>query len=177
MKMHKNTHKTNRNSDTAVPKDFTLALALADAVPVLEFSAGMLLIARKFKSKLFLLGAAMSTAAGCGKVLWKLIIACKKKNIVFLNRQFRYLMSGGFLTMLLSVIVRRDSFSPEELKKKVLQLPAAAFFAAGTGGFAAMIGMAKKLDKENAKHNWIEQSTNIFSQTMILLGICTSFGK
>ena len=49
MKMHKNIHKTNRNSDTAVPKDFTLALALADAVPVLEFSAGMLLIARRFR--------------------------------------------------------------------------------------------------------------------------------
>lgn len=40
-----------------VPKDFTLTLALIDAIPVLFFAAGMVRISLLYSSKLFLAGA------------------------------------------------------------------------------------------------------------------------
>ena len=56
------------------PQDFTPALAAMDALPVLCFGAGMVLAARTLGSVLFALGAAVITLAGCGKVLWKLLL-------------------------------------------------------------------------------------------------------
>lgn len=60
----------NRNF---IPEDFTLSLALVDALPVLFFSCSMVLIAGRFASILFCLGAAVIVLASCGKVLWKLL--------------------------------------------------------------------------------------------------------
>ena len=63
------------------PQDFTPALAAMDALPVLCFGAGMVLAART-------LGAAVITLAGCGKVLWKLLLAVQKRDVPWLNRWF-----------------------------------------------------------------------------------------
>ena len=42
-----------------VPEDFTLSLALVDALPVLFFGASMILIGIMFASSLFILGAVL----------------------------------------------------------------------------------------------------------------------
>ena len=47
---------------------FTIGLALVDAVPVLSFGISMVIIASKFGSPLFMVGAALSVLAGCCKV-------------------------------------------------------------------------------------------------------------
>ena len=49
---------------------FTLALALVDAIPVLSFGIAMVIIAARFQSMLFMLGASLSVIAGCCKVAW-----------------------------------------------------------------------------------------------------------
>ncbi len=72
-----------RNS---VPEDFTLSLALVDALPVLFFACSMVLIAGRFASILFCLGAAVIVLASCGKVLWKLLLSLRKQNVPWLNR-------------------------------------------------------------------------------------------
>ena len=66
----------------SIPEGFTLKLALVDAIPVVEFSVSMMAIASKFKSALFALGACCSTLAGCGKVLWKILLAVKKEECI-----------------------------------------------------------------------------------------------
>ena len=156
------------------PDNFTLQLALVDAIPVLEFGAGMLAIASKFKSALFAAGACCSTLAGCGKVLWKIILAVKKRNVLWLNRQFRYLMSSGFVLMLLSLIANRKRIHPGRILKRILHFPAAVFFGLSACGMCAMGIMGVKLDKNRARDNWIEQITNLIAQGLLLIGICVS---
>ncbi len=53
---------------------FTVALALVNAIPVLLFGSSMILVASRFGHPLFIIGAALSTLAGCCKVAWKLIL-------------------------------------------------------------------------------------------------------
>ena len=44
---------------------FTLALALVDAVPVLSFGISMVIIASRFDSSLFMIGAILAVLGGC----------------------------------------------------------------------------------------------------------------
>ena len=44
---------------------FTVALALVDAIPVLRFGISMVIIASRFDSPLFMIGAFLSVLAGC----------------------------------------------------------------------------------------------------------------
>ena len=44
---------------------FTLGLALVDAIPVLAFAGSMAIVAARFDSPLFMLGAGLSILAGC----------------------------------------------------------------------------------------------------------------
>ena len=60
---------------------FTLALALVDAIPVLSFGISMVIIASRFHSPVFMIGAGLSVLAGCCKVAWKLILGISKKDI------------------------------------------------------------------------------------------------
>ena len=64
---------------------FTLALALGDAIPVLSFGISMVIIASRFQSPLFMVGAALSVLGGCCKVAWKLILGIWKKDVRWLN--------------------------------------------------------------------------------------------
>ena len=154
-----------------IPEGFTLGLAIVDAVPVAEFGVSMIAVASKFKSALFAAGACLSALAGCGKVLWKILLAVKKKNVTWLNKQFRYLMGGGFILMCASLIKERKRICLKDIAKRVFRFPAALFFGAGAAGMCAMAVMGAKLDKNNAKHNWAEQITNLISQGLIMIGI------
>ena len=157
--------------DNEVPEGFTLGLALVDAVPVIVFSLSVMVIALRFRKALFVIGALCSIFAGCGKVVWKLILACRKKNIVWLNKQFRYMMCIGFLLMFLSVIVSWGSIQFTAILRRILSFPTVLFFILGIAGMATMAVMARKLDPTIAENNWKEQITNIIAQIMFLIGI------
>ena len=158
----------------SIPEGFTLGLALVDAIPVVEFSVSMIAIASKFKSVLFAFGACCSALAGCGKVLWKILLAVKKRNVSFLNQQFRYLMSSGFVLMITSLFVDRKKIHVGSIVRRITKFPAVVFYSLGAAGLCAMGVMGAKLDRNQARHNWIEQITNPISQGMIMIGILIS---
>ena len=157
--------------ENEIPEGFTLRLAIVDAVPVLEFGVAMLVLATKFHSGLFAFGAICCFLAGSGKVIWKILLATKKKNILWLNKQFRYVMSTGFALMLIALIFNRKSLSFKAIFAAVTGFPACIFFLVGIAGMCVMGVFGAKLDNSVVANNWKEQIVNLIAQGMILIGI------
>lgn len=158
-----------------VPEDFTLSLALVDALPVLFFGGSMILIALLFKSRLFLLGALLCFWAGAAKVLWKIIVVKKKKNSWWLFLQMRIVMPLGFALMLLSVILNRKTIRFAAVLAALTSFPSVIFFALGLVGMVLMGVFASRLDSSDLRSNWIEQLTNTAAQAAIFIGILLLF--
>lgn len=149
-----------------------MGLAIFDLCPVVLFGITCILIGRTFGSILFVTGAILSLAGGLCKVLWKILLAAAKKDVHFLNRPlFIVLMPAGFLLMLLSIILAAGRISWGSLARGILSMPSLIFFLLGILGLAAMTVFFKKHDKTDVRNNWVEQTTNTFAQTMILLGV------
>ena len=72
--------------------DYTVWLALFDAVPVILFMLSGLVIYSMFGSRLFMAGVLLSFAGGMCKVIWKLIAAVKKRNYALLTFLFHLLL-------------------------------------------------------------------------------------
>lgn len=150
---------------------FTLALALVDALPVLFFGTSCILIGLLFRSGLFIVGAALTFLGGLGKVLWKVFLGTVKRDVAFLNKQFRYTMGLGFLLILLSLVLGFRRISLSAILAAVTGIPQLIFFICGICGMITMGILASKLDSSKAKSNWIEQCVNTFAQGCILIGI------
>ncbi|MBR2780582.1 MAG: hypothetical protein IKD81_04105 [Eubacteriaceae bacterium] len=150
---------------------FSLALALTDALPVILFSASIVLITLKYKSALFIIGAVLCASAGLGKVAWKMILALGGPDVKFLAKQFRFLMPSGFLLMIVSVILDRRAIDFFAVGRSVMSFPAAFFFGAWVLLIFYMIWLAKHMDQNDAKVNWKEQFVNSAAQLAFLLGI------
>lgn len=177
--MSKNKNETknrNKSTDSAVNntvkyQNFTLSLALFDAVPVIFFCIGMLLIAARFQNVFFLVGVILCTCAGCGKVLWKILVASTGKDIWILNRQLRVLMPIGFLLVIIGLITGRSQINFTELLSQITAFPTCLFFAITVIGMVCMSVFAVKLDGTKSRSNWIEQITNAIAQGCFLLGV------
>ena len=154
-----------------LPEDFTLLLALTDSLPVIFFGASMLLIGRKFSSLLFIVGALLCLIGGTGKVLWKIIVVLKKKNIWPLFIQMRILMPAGFLLMLTSLFANADKVSFQSICQAVTSFPSVIFFVAGLLGIVLMSVFAIILDSADSRANWIEQLTNGVAQAAFFIGL------
>ena len=129
-----NTEPKPKITKDTVPEDFTLLLALTDSLPVIFFGASMLLIGRRFSSLLFMAGALLCLIGGAGKVLWKIIVVLRKKNIWPLFIQMRILMPAGFLLMLASLFTNADKMSFPGICQAVASFPSVIFFTAGLLG-------------------------------------------
>ena len=163
-------NKPKMTKDT-IPENFTLSLALVDALPVLFFGGSMILVGLLFESPLFLIGAALCFWAGAAKVLWKIIVVTKKKNIWWMFLQMRIIMPIGFALMILAVILNRSAINLPAVLAAVVSFPSVLFFAAGLIGMALMGVFAARLDSADARSNWIEQLTNAIAQAAIFTGI------
>ena len=152
-------------------RNFTLSLALFDALPVIFFCIGMLMIAAQFSNVYFLIGVILCTCSGCGKVLWKILISCTAKDIRILNRQLRVLMPMGFLLIITGLISGKSQIDLTTLFIQVISFPACIFFGVTVIGMICMSIFAVKLDGSKAKSNWIEQITNAVAQGCFLLGV------
>lgn len=157
-------------SDNHEHKGFTVSLALADALPVLFFGAAAVLLGLKLRSAVFFLGALVCLAAGAGKVLWKLLLACRQRDVPLLGAQLRYLMPAGFLLMLLGALTV-DRAVVRALLASAVRLPSALCFAGTVIGLAAMIVCARRFDRHDVRGNWIEQGVNAVAQGCALLGV------
>ena len=106
-----------------IQEGFTMGLALADALPVIFFAGSMFLIGQRFSSNLFMTGTLLCLIGGAGKVLWKLIVVLKRKNVWPLFVQMRFLMPLGFLLMICSLIANADRISFDGIIKACTGFP------------------------------------------------------
>jgi len=191
------TDETNKTENNQAQLEASFGMALVDALPVICFSISIAMIASMYDSAVFLIGALLCIIAGLGKVLWKLILAASHKDIQLLYRQFHYLMPGGFVLILLSLIISRPSLS--ELWKNISSFPCNILFLLAIVGFVVMgilgaaaeshamkncashNGMAyvldsqsesgQEMDSSSKRTNWIEQLVNLAAQLCILFGV------
>lgn len=151
---------------------FTLGLALVDAIPVLSFGISMVIIASRFDSPLFMVGAGLSVLAGCCKVAWKLILSIAKKDLRFLNKPFVPMQGAGFLLMLISFILGFGKINWAGVGAALISFPSLLFFIAWIGLMGFMGWFRKnKFKNDDAKSNWTAQIINAVGQTSLLLGI------
>ena len=151
---------------------FTIGLALVDAVPVLSFGISMVIIATRFRSPLFMIGAALSVLAGCCKVAWKLVLGVAKKDLRWLNKPFVPMQATGFLLMLISFILGFASINWAGTGAALISFPSILFFAAWIGLMGFMGWYRKnKFRNDDAHSNWTAQIINAVGQTCLLLGI------
>ena len=151
---------------------FTLALALADAVPVLCFAGAAALVAVRFAAPLFIAGAALSVLGGCCKVAWKLTLALRSRDLAWLNRPFVPLQAAGFLLMLLSLLLNLGRIPWSGVLGAVVSLPAGVFFLL----WIALLGFmgwyrARRFRKDDARTNWTAQVVNAAAQLCLLAGV------
>lgn len=151
---------------------FTLALALVDAIPVLSFGISMVIIASRFQSPLFMVGAALSVLGGCCKVAWKLVLGIAKKDLRWLNKPFVPMMATGFLLLVASVLLNITKINWAAVGASIVSIPSILFFIAWTGLMGFMGWFRKhKFSNDDAKANWTAQIINAIGQTCLLLGI------
>lgn len=168
----------NRNEH----EDFTVALALVDAIPVIFFSLSMIIIATALAGSgvafwIFLVGAVLIVLAGLCKVLWKLLLGLKAGDVKVLNKAFVPFMASGFMIALVGAIVGTftHAISWGGVIKALIGIPAIIFFILGLCGMGVMgyVKSAQSRDDFNkdAKKNWLAEFVNGFSQGMLFLGI------
>lgn len=151
---------------------FTLGLALVDAIPVLSFGISMVIIAGRFNSPLFMVGAALSVLAGCCKVAWKMVLGIAKKDLRWLNKPFVPMQATGFLLMLISVIFNFSKIDWAAVGAALISLPSLLFFIAWVTLMGFMGWFRKhKFRNDDARSNWTAQIINAIGQTCLLLGI------
>lgn len=151
---------------------FTLALALVDAIPVLSFGISMVILASRFDSPVFLVGASLSVLAGCCKVAWKLVLGIWKKDLKWLNKPFVPMQAGGFGLMLVSFVLGFGRIDWAGVLSAVTGFPSILFFACWIGLMAAMSWYRKhRFRRNDASSNWTAQIINGVGQTCLLLGI------
>ena len=151
---------------------FTVGLALVDAIPVLSFGISMVIIASRFDSPLFMIGAALSVLAGCCKVAWKMILGIAKKDLRWLNRPFVPMQVTGFLLMMISFVLSFRKIHWASIFGALLSFPSLLFFLLWIGlmGFMGWY-RKKKFINDDAHANWTAQIINAIGQTCLLLGI------
>lgn len=161
----------NSTENDNIPQGFTPGMALMDLLPVVFFYADAVILASRFRSILFLVGAILVILAGSLKVLWKFVLALAKKDITFLNRQMRYLMPAGFIVMAAALVIDHTKWSASDALHHILSFPSILFFLAAAAGLCLMVYFARHLNGRDAHSNWIEQGVNTLAQLFVFLGI------
>ena len=151
---------------------FTIGLALVDAIPVLSFGISMVIIASRFRSPLFMIGAVLSVLGGCCKVAWKLVLGITKKDLRWLNKPFVPMMASGFLLLLVSVLLNITKINWTGVGAAIIGMPSILFFITWIALMGVMGWYRKhKFSNDDAHSNWTAQIINAVGQTCLLLGI------
>ena len=153
-------------------KGFTIEMALVDAIPVLSFGISMVIIASRFDSPLFMIGAALSVLAGCCKVAWKLVLGIAKKDLRWLNKSFVPMQAAGFFLMIVSFAIGFGKIRWSAVGAAIIGVPSVLFFAAWLILMGVMGWYRKnRFSNDDAHSNWTAQIINAIGQTCLLLGI------
>ena len=165
-------NKINKNS---IPQDFTIKLALVDFMPVLFFALAAIMISLSINSIILSIGAIICFLSGLFKVIWKIIVAVKRKNIWPLFIQMRIFMPIGFLIMIIGFIVYCINNDSSIFFNSLLNPVTIIFLIIGFIGMILMIVFAVKLNSEDSKSNWIEQLVNGFSQLSFFIAFLLAY--
>ncbi len=161
----------NKITRDVVPENFSLALCIVDFVPVIFFGLCCIVVGSVIRSPLFILGAAVCLVSGAIKVVWKILVVVKKKNVWPLFIQMRIAMPVGFLIMIVSFIVGFGSVDFPSIFHAAILFPQIVFFIIGLTGMALMCSFVVLLDSSDLRANWIEQITNSLSQISFFIGL------
>ena len=112
----------------------------------------------------------MCLLAGGGKVLWKLILARKGRDVPWLGAQMRFLMPLGFALMTAGALLA-DRGTATALLRAAARLPSALCFGGTVLGLAAMVVCARKFDRHDVRGNWMEQLINAAAQACAMIGV------
>lgn len=164
--------KKTKVTKDMVPEGFTLGLALFDAIPVIAFGITLVTLSFLPRSYMMLFGAILVFFAGASKVIWKLIVVLKKKNIWFFFVQMRYLMPVGMIILIIGLILSMKNVDTLVLRYALMDHPfCGILIIIGIVGMILMGVFAFILDGSKAKANWIEQITNAVAQVCICIGV------
>ena len=164
--------KINKNT---IIEDFPLNLALVDLLPVIFFGLISVFLGLIFNSLIFIVGALITFTSGLLKVIWKIIVATKKKNIWFLFIQMRIIMPIGFLIMIVGFILYCLNNDITLFFNSLFNITSIIFLILGLIGLVAMIICSIKLDSSDLKSNWIEESINSVTQLFIFIAILVAY--
>lgn len=158
-----------------LPTDFNLKLALFDLLPVICFGVSLILISAMFDSCLFLLGSLLILIAGISKVLWKIIVVLKRKNIWFLFMQMRTIMPIGLVLIIASLVINSKNINLDNILFFLTNIPYCIFFGIGFVNMTLMIIFMFKLDNKSLRNNWIEETVNCIAQLAIMIGMLSIY--
>ncbi len=164
--------KINKNT---IIEDFPLNLALVDLLPVIFFGLTSIFLGLIFNSLIFIIGALITFISGLLKVIWKIIVATKKKNIWLLFIQMRIIMPIGFLIMIVGFILYCLNNDITLFFNSLFNITSIIFLILGLIGLVAMIICSIKLDSSDLKSNWIEESINSVTQLFIFIAILVAY--
>ena len=154
-----------------VPQNYTLGLAIFDAVPVILFGLASWLLWQMTGSAVLLIGGVICFAAGLLKVLWKFIVVLQKKNVWPLFVQMRIGMPAGFMLMLIGFLIACFTKNMSLFWSGLLRPAPILFVIIAILGMIAMIRCSAKLDSADSKANWIEQTCNTVAQSAFLMAM------
>ncbi len=166
--------KTKMTKDT-IPQDFTVGLALVDAVPVLFFMLACLFVFLTTGAITILIGGVLAFASGLIKVIWKMIVALKKKNVWWMFLQMRFVLPIGMLLAIIGFVCWACLANDPETFAKFGNVASIVFYALTLVGMAAMVVCSIKLDSSDKKSNWIEQICNSFAEFSLFIACLVAF--
>ena len=158
-----------------IPQDFSLGLALFDALPVILFGMGTWLLWKMTGNGIVLAGAVICFLSGMLKVLWKIIVVIRRKNVWPLFIQMRIGMPAGFVLLIFGMIL---SFAARELDSflsGLLRPMPLLFIVISAIGMMGMILCSSKLDSSDVRANWIEQGCNTVAQGAFFMSMLLAY--
>lgn len=142
---------------------YSVALAVADFIPVILFSISGIKAAQQGCIPMVLLGMGIVSIAGFCKAGWKLRLALGKTELRLLNKLFKLMLPVGCIVLLyagIQWIVITDW-------KRIVFCPSSLLLV---GFFCGMIlmGIWAVLLDDSRSSTWIKEMTNIIAQGMLL---------
>ncbi len=148
----------------------TVLLALLDSIPVLSYGITMLLIALRFPSPLFMVGAAVSVLAGVFKLASK--IAGATHNLRWLKRPFVPMQITGFVLILFSLILEFKKLDWYGALSSWIELPGIIFIFLGLIMCRIRLWRIKHNKEDNtAKSRWIDAVCDAVCWTSLMLSV------
>ena len=158
-------------TENTVPQDYTMPLALFDAVPVILFAGACFLLWQMSQSIFILLGGVICFVSGMIKVLWKILVVLQKKNVWWMFVQMRKCMPAGMTLILIGILALCLDKDKSAVIASFLHPLPLLLLVVSLAAMACMIVFSSKLDPAKARSNWIEEICNTIAQGAFLLAV------